>query len=991
MRYREAGPGALLLCIATIAATLMPRVDARAAEPLPVFDIPAGEAQCTLLQFYLQSRVQLLYLSDAVSGVRTRAIHGAYSPAAALSRMLAGTGLSFEFESDSTAVIRVSAQSLSDSASYQGGGTERASSFGKKTEPGDPVRPALRPVDELLVTGSYIRGVLDVASPLQVVDRKQMKGTAYATVQDALRNMPVNAGAAQGEVFGGAGNHARGSAANLRGLGAGATLVLINGRRQPQAGLQADFVDVSNIPWSAVERIEVLPDGTSALYGSDAIAGVVNIIMRDTLEGMETQLRHGAAADGAVETLAAQLFGHDWGSGKWLFAYQYSNRTRLAAADRAYTADTDKRALGGSDYSSFRSNPGNILDFATLAPVLAIPRGQDGTSLGSQDLLPDTINTGNAFATRQLLPDKEIHSAFLTASQQVGTGLDLFGEARYSRRRVNWQGSAEERLLLVPPSNAFFVDGIDRTRPLLVAYSFLDDLGPLRNASTAENFGAAAGLRADIASWQTTLSGAYVREALRYTGSNFVDTLALSAALSDPSPATAFNPFGEGSHTNPATLESIRGAQRNRAASQILSANLVADGPLLDLPAGILKLAVGAEHRRERFNRTLGGPAQNYLRRISAAFAELSVPLIGNPDDSRDTPQLELSVASRYERYSDFGSTFNPKIGMLWIPHESIKLRSSWGTSFKAPKLIELYDSSQNAAAFTLLADPLSPGGQSIVLVLQGNNRDLNEERATTWTAGIDFTPRVLSGLTVSLTAYSITYEDQVILPAYLSPLEILLQEERWSAAIERNPTRAQVDPICDAPLFFGSREQCRTTLPTALIDYRLKNLAATTTRGLDVRLEHALPTSMGIFNVNLNGGYIFSFEQAFTQTSPAAELAGLTNNPSKFRLHGTVEWSERGWKQPGLGVSLTLDHAAGSRNPGSNSRPTVSSWTTTDLQLRYRTRHQEAWHDNLELSLNAVNVFDEDPPFVDQQWGYDYLNAEPFGRVISLYVQKSW
>src|SRR5262249_1178950 len=139
--------------------------------------------------------------------------------------------------------------------------------------------------------------------------------TPYATVQDAVRALTFTSRAGPGEVFnpaGTAGNFNRGESLNLRGLGAGATLVLVDGRRQPVAGYYGDFFDVSNIPWSAVDHIDVLPDGASALYGADAVAGVVNIIMRDKLDGAETEGRFGSAADGAAERLFAQLVGTHW-------------------------------------------------------------------------------------------------------------------------------------------------------------------------------------------------------------------------------------------------------------------------------------------------------------------------------------------------------------------------------------------------------------------------------------------------------------------------------------------------------------------------------------------------------------------------------------------------------------------------------------------------------------------------------------------------------
>ncbi len=145
---------------------------------------------------------------------------------------------------------------------------------------------------------------------------------------------------------------------NLRGLGTGATLVLVNGRRQPYSGTEADFVDLSGIPWSAVDRIEVLPDGASALYGSDAIAGVVNVIMRKDLDGAETQVRFGTAPGGAEERLVAQLFGTRWNSGNVLFAYQFSDRGALDASARAYTATSDKTSSRRHGSSKHVQQPG---------------------------------------------------------------------------------------------------------------------------------------------------------------------------------------------------------------------------------------------------------------------------------------------------------------------------------------------------------------------------------------------------------------------------------------------------------------------------------------------------------------------------------------------------------------------------------------------------------------------------------------------------------
>src|SRR6185437_8064935 len=152
-------------------------------------------------------------------------------------------------------------------------------------------------------------------------------------------------------------NYNYGSGINLRGLGVAATLVLVNGHRQPLSGLNGDFVDVSNIPMAAVDRIELLPDGASAAYGSDAIAGVVNIIMKDHFDGAETQVRYGGAPGGRDDVTASQLLGTHWSSGNMMLVYQYQDTTELSAKARGYAANADKRPYGGADYRTYFTYP----------------------------------------------------------------------------------------------------------------------------------------------------------------------------------------------------------------------------------------------------------------------------------------------------------------------------------------------------------------------------------------------------------------------------------------------------------------------------------------------------------------------------------------------------------------------------------------------------------------------------------------------------------
>lgn len=956
------------------------------------FDIPAGDALKTLQLYYSQTRIDLLYLTDTVRGVQTRAVSGELDPKEALRRMLEGTGLEFTFENDLSFVSirpaepeeadpRIRTAALPDGRAPEG-------AFGMNARM--PI--AMEELQEVTVTGTLIRGVLDIMSPLTFVTRNHMKKSSYATVQDALQQLPFNSNGGPSEDFGGQGNFGRGTSVNLRGLGAGATLVLIDGRRQPYAGMLGDFVDLSNIPWNAVERIEVLPDGASALYGSDAIAGVVNVIMRKDLNGAETLARLGAAPGGADEKLVSQLFGTQWQGGRILGSYQYSERTSLAASERTYAADTDKRPLGGSDHRSFNSSPGNILNPATLAPEFGVAEGLHGKP-DLSDLLPGQIRRVNTYEALDLLPHKKTHSFYVSGTQQLGERVEVFMDGRYSQRDLYQQLSPASQILFVPSTNLYAVNPYPGTRPVAVGYDFGETLGPVMLDATTSSYSGVFGVNVPLSdTWYVTASLSHGRESLKAATRNLVDLPALMTALSSGDPLTAFNPFGENSAS---VIESIRATQFDEATSSVTSGNVVASGTLLSMSTGPVRLAVGGEWRTERFGSAtesgdVSSPRSQFERRIESAYAELAIPVIGDADDPWAVPRLELSLAGRYERYSDFGTTANPKVGLKWAPSRSLKLRTSWGTSFKAPKLVDIYDLSRNVAALTMLEDPRSSAGDaSLVMVLQGNNPDLKEETAATWTAGIDLAFDALPGFAFSLTYYEVDYKDRIAYPAAASPADILLQEALWSDAVRREPTRAEIDALCTSPSFRGDVAQCTSAPVAAIVDLTLRNLAATRVKGLDLTLDHAFDTRMGRFEMGLAGAYILSFDQAVSRHASMIDVVNSVSNPLALILRGSIDWYQRGMDEPGFNVGLTFGHSGGYADPEMQRR--VDALTTVDFRLGYRTSPLAGAFSDVELNLNAANVFDRAPPFVDRDAGYDPSNFDPYGRVVSFSVQKSW
>jgi iron complex outermembrane receptor protein len=979
-------PGRLLrrlLCLLLLLTSLLGVAGAWAADSRVKFNLPSDEFPKAILEFYHQSKIEVLFLaSDTLSQIKTQPVVGELEPRDALERMLKGTGLTFRFVTEHSVTIKqvqvakapppppppkAPPQSVHHSASA-------TTTVGHNE------------LEMVTVTGSLIHGAVDVMSPLVYVTQQDLSQAPFATVQDALYQLPIVSPNAPREDLNLNNNYNWGSGINLRGLGVGATLVLVNGHRQPLSGLNGDFVDVSNIPTAAIQRIEILPDGASALYGSDAIAGVVNIILRDDFQGAETQVKYGGTPGGRDETVVSQLLGTHWSSGKAMLVYEYSDGTPLDASARGYAANTDKRPYGGADYRSFYANPGNILDSTTSQPLYGI------TSSG----LSSTINLENTFSQYQLFSQRTQHSVYATGSQEVGANVELFAEGRFTQRSTHVQHNPEGLTLEVPGNNPFNPFQGSTT---LVAYNFGQLLGPVTFAGETRNYVGTVGARFSFgAGWQATLSESYGRESLFDNEYNQVDQIALAAALADTSSATAFNAFSGA--TNPATIAGIRRQDVLHAVSTIETSSFVADGPVFNLPAGAAKIAVGLERREESLGHTvpdLTGPSvystenARYSRHVGSAFTELSIPLLGSAENRHAAPRLELTLAGRYEDYSDFGHTANPEFRLRFVPIDSLKLRASWGRSFRAPKLDDLYDSTENQSGQISLVDPRSSTGYSTVLALQGANPNLRQETATTWTAGFDVVPVADPDLTFSLTYYAVDYTGQIAQPAAADPFDILVQENQWAGVITRNPTQAQVDAVCNRPDFVGSVSSCLTSSPAAIVDARLANLASTQVSGLDLNVHQKIDSGVGRFDFGLQGSYVFHFDQAVTSTSPSVDILNTFGNPVKLRFRATAGWDQHSAEDSGLGANLAVNFTNAYENPGSALLPRIDSLTTVDLQLRYHTAEDVGFLGGMEFALNAVNVFNQSPPIVDTSVGYDRANFQPLGRVLSLSVRKKW
>lgn len=845
-----------------------------------------------------QSATQIvLYSTDGV-GLSAPALSGAYTAEQALDAVLEGTALEYRRINDRTIAVGPPSRFERDISSNM--------SNAEKVSPGEesasgPFRVAqvdqgenFRDVDasvgdadyeqrvraeEIIVTGTLLRGV-NPTSPLIVFDREDIDAGGFASTQDLLRSLPQNFDQGQNTAGGRAGDTGGAplgaSAVNLRGLGNRSTLVLINGKRVAPGGGGSQFTDVNLIPLSAIERVEILTDGASATYGTDAVAGVINLILKEDFVGSETSARFGAVTEGSSQQYAInQTLGANWGTGSLLGSFEYFRQNNLDSSERNFS-----------------------------------------------EAGPDPVD---------LIPKRETKSGFIQLRQNVSEQATLYFEGLFSRSEGE--------------SNLQFEAG-----PLL----FVEN--------TSDQYNITAGVEMTLpADWRAELYGTISRN--------------------------------EGEF-----FQSRDGAVSSRSSSKsdvgLIEAR--ADGDIFSLPGGATKLAIGAQFRSEEFKINILNVSQPPIvtdaeRDVYSVFAEMLLPVVGQTNRRQGIYGLEVSLSGRYEDYSDFGSTINPKIGLLYAPSQELDFRGTYGTSFIAPSFQQLFLPVVSTALPGFIS-PLPDGsaGPNYIL-LGGGNSNLVAEEAETWTVGFDARPSFIEGLRISGTYYNVEFTDRIGQPLNGSVRTLFTNpntiDERF---ITFDPLLSEVEALFAGP-FFQSIGGVTAIDIGALVDSRFNNIASTFTDGMDISIEYARPFRDGQVRFGLNGNYIFSSDQLATPTSEIVETINNFAQPVDLRLRGSL-----GWTGDRLSTSLFLNYVDGYSSDRVGDRVPVNSWTTIDYSIQYSFLPEttDGPLSGVRLGLNIQNLFDEDPPFVEsgiEGMVYDGNNASPLGRFLSFELSKSF
>ncbi|MEG3179620.1 TonB-dependent receptor plug domain-containing protein [Sphingomonas sp. LT1P40] len=841
---------------------------------------------------------------------------------------------------------------------------------------------------EVIVTGSRIRGIEPVGSAVIQIDAEKIMEEPVVSTNDLLRRVPqvvsLGANRAGGSAQNGAANATRGAGVNLRGLSTNATLLLYDGKRFPPQGTQGQFTDPSVIPSIALGAIEVVADGASAIYGSDAVAGVVNLILRKNFSGIEVRGRYGMTEGDFREGQVAALIGHNWDGGWITIAGEYSANSPLYGRELDFYQN-DLRSQGGRDLRVTNCAPGTI---TVSGQTYAIPTG-GVTSANAAALVAGTANRCFYDGDLEVIPDQERYSVVANASQEIGDFARIFADGFWSRRTGTIPLLASVNAT-VPSSNPFYVAPVGVTPPLCaasvgapagsrcvtVATSLYPAIGTISRPIEATSWNATAGIEfKPFGDFRATVYYAHGEaEEIDNRRRSGVNAAALQAALNDTNPATALNVFGGAN--NAATIATITDnlfVITGRTRLDVVNAQM--DGSLFEMAGGNVRIAVGGEHRVEyTFTDLLSGRStapvrvtDDGSRNVDAVFAELFVPLVGAGNASAGLEKLNLSLAVRYEHYSDFGSTTNPKFGVTYQPFTGLTLKGTYGTSFRAPTFTEV---STIAGGAGLYFDTLpGPGGNQTGIGIAGGNPNLRPEQAETWSFGVEAAPPTLPGFTASVNYFRIDYTDQI---QALRGTAGILTNPLYANFRQFNPTAAEVSALVASGLPINSA--INQSLVTFIVDGRRQNLGTSLLRGLDFTAAYRWDMGGVEFDAGIQGTYILDYLFEAVPGSGLVDVLDTIGFSQKFRTQADI-----GAKVGGAKARLTWNHLNGYTNTTSTVFREVSNYDTFDLLIGYDI------NEKISLSFDVRNLFNEDPPFVDTTGGYDPQSSNPIPRLFAI------
>ena len=842
-----------------------------------------------------------------------------------------------------------------------------------KTDVTDDTNPAT--LEKVEVTGSRIRSLNGEATALPVltltqVELEQRGVNRLADIRWAIPQLApsrgyndnlTNSGTSRAQTVG--------TSINLRGLGNTTTLILIDGHRIPHTGQEApggaggrEDYNMDGIPVSAIDRIEVLTQGASAIYGADAITGVVNIILKKHFKGSEVRISYDNtfSKDAAQKTVE---FTTGVTSGKWrIFASGSVERDdALWSGDRWFTATFDRTRFGGT--SGLNNAPGNTGVLRVGSTIYNIPVGsKGGSNLTANDYTAAGIFSAGqgidlARYTSQIDPARKV-SGTASVSYDHATWLEFYASARWNRTTTLYTLTPESFFVTLPagyPGNPFGT--------AVSLQKYFTDLAPPKQTSYFENPGVTFGGKGRFLSdWEYDANYSWARNIVSdtYTRPPINSTL-LNAAINnaDPTlrPILAYDSSTFGANPNPAGyFDTLRLNGHHKDTSDTATAELQVNGPVYTLPTGTVSLAAGVESQLDKvtffrdgvttYPFTLSGP----VRRVTDSYyAELQVPLLSEKQHVPLVNQLEAGAAFRHDHVYDIKkSATTPTYTGIYRPTRWLTFRASRSEGFKVPRLYDLRapvsNFITNYTTTSRVFDTLRNNEPVLGAIpnISGGNPYLTSESSVSKGLGAALDVPWIKGLSFSVDSYDIKYKDK----SGSTSLQTLINY--FPERITRGPSLGD-------------------GLPGKIVSYDGSNvnLSYQTTKGVDYSVRYQRPTRWG----EILGSATLSVPQStFTKSTPAATLSG---GSSPKRASGQLFWSRGPWS---AGTSVDYQASAPSFVGSTTILSSLIQWSPQvsydfGRDSRFGKTAQNylgRWLAETKVSVTLPNVFKNEPTLGD-------------------------
>lgn len=981
----------------TLAAATAPAV---AQQQRYRIEQPAQPLADALLGIARQTGASVLVDAALLQGLRAKPVSGELTAAEAIDRALQGSGLAMEVLRNGTVVVKQTAPPTSPARGQATGQTTSSASaasagavmLAQAQVPGasdagqgaDATAPAAAAnasaPQKVEITGSRLRRLdSETALPVNVYSRRDIERSGQPTLERFLSGLN-EVSVVQGEASFNGATTGQGTV-QLRGLALGSTLVLINGRRVQAVGSSGgNFFNLNLIPLAAVERIEVVPVGSSAVYGGDALAGVVNVILRKSMDGTSLSARFTSGAgfgDGSV-SLAT---GGRSGGLDWMVLGSYSKAQPLSRDDRAFFRDADYRRFGGTDARVRNCTPGNVVSNTTAnlpglnSTIAAIPETAAGQPLTVQSFAatagqPSLCSSASANGAVLIYGDEQLglHSS---AQLLLGETLTAFGELSFVKDKIQGDGlGLSLNNLLVPASNAY--------NPFGTAVRVSTRLGAENGteAFTRESdfLRTLAGLRGDIGGgWDFEAAVSVSRDWGQRTNQNLtINTAARTAALASANAATALNPFASGRAASDDVLRGIwsNNQRLNYGRKDIASAFV--RGPVFQLPAGSVDALVGAETSRDKYETLLPEGRFDAARRSDAAFGEMRLPLFKAGEGARSWTVAALTLAARGDRYSDFGSAGTYQAGFELRPVPSTLLRASVASSFKPPTLAQtnIVDTVY-AIDITNVTDPRR-GNERVINGdwVRTANKGLHPEEGKAFAMGALWEPEAGRGPRLGVLAWQVRIDGLISL---LDPQVIVDNEGLFPGFVTREPAVNGVPG--------------RITR----LQFSEVNFGQVQTSGIDLEAGYSERSAFGRWSVVATATRTSRYDVVIAPRAPEVARVGR-----RFTEYWAPGWKGRVAGSLDVGafsLGMTSRYLGSYLDAGTSDRKLGGRWAH-DLSARVDLRRL-GWGlgpvKAASLSLAVVNVANQQPEYVNASPYFDQTQADWRGRYASLRLSVDW